>query len=339
MINAFCKSLIVGVAAALTLLSSPAQSAQAKELLVVSYDAGREVWQNLGDAYLKKLKAQGKDDGLTIKYSFGGSAKQAGNIIAGQKADIVGLALPIDLDAIAAKGLLDANWRKRPGLPEGANAYTSTLVFITRRGNPLGIKDWPDLAKPGVKVITPNPKTGGGSKLNFLNPYGYVLQNGGTEDDAKALLRKIYANVPVLDQGARGSAVTFGKGTGDVFITWEAEGLLTVQELGEDKTEIVRPANSILAKPPISIIDKLVDERGTRAEAEALVQFAFSKEGQEIIADSGWRPADPQVAKEHLTDFPQPTVTWEVEKQFGSWSHIQKTFFSDGGIFDQIYRK
>jgi sulfate/thiosulfate transport system substrate-binding protein len=304
-------------------------------LLNVSYDPTRELHAALSKAFSQNYKTP---DGKTveIKSSHGGSGKQARSVIDGLQADIVTLALAYDIDAIADKGLLVTDWQKK--FPKNSSPYTSTIVFLVRKGNPKGIKDWGDLAKPGVKVITPNPKTSGGARWNYLAAWGYALKlPGGTEEKAKAFVKALYANVPVLDTGARGSTVTFvERNVGDVLIAWENEAFLSINEFGKDKFDIVVPSVSILAEPPVAVVDKVVDKRGTRASAEAYLNFLYSPQGQEISAQNYYRPTDPAVAKKYEHVFP-PVKLFTVDEVFGGWRKAQATHFDDGGVFDAIY--
>jgi sulfate transport system substrate-binding protein len=304
-------------------------------LLNVSYDPTRELYVNLNKAFAEKYQAaNGKS--IEIKQSHSGSGKQARSVIDGLQADVVTLALAYDIDEIAERGLLAKDWQKK--LPQNASPYTSTIVFLVRKGNPKGIKDWDDLAKPGVKVITPNPKTSGGARWNYLAAWGYALrQQGGTPETAKAFVKAIYANVPVLDTGARGSTITFvERNVGDVLIAWENEAFLSINEFGKDKFEIVSPSVSILAEPPVAIVDKVVDKKGTRAAAEAYLKFIYTPEAQEIAAKSYYRPRDPAVAKKYEASFAKVDL-FTVDDVFGGWLKAQIEHFKDGGLFDAIY--
>jgi sulfate transport system substrate-binding protein len=273
---------------------------------------------------------------VTIRQSHGGSGKQARSVIDGLRADVVTLALAYDIDAIATNGkLLPANWQMR--LPQNSAPYTSTIVLLVRKGNPKAIKDWGDLARPGVSVITPNPKTSGGARWNYLAAWAWALkQPGGSDATAKAFIAKLYHNVPVLDSGARGATTTFvQRGIGDVLIAWENEAHLAQKELGPGKFEIIVPSLSILAEPPVAVVDKVVLRRGTRAVAQAYLEHLYSKEAQEIIAKNYYRPRDPAVAAAHAADFPKvELVTIDL---FGGWAKAQATHFADGGTFDKIY--
>ncbi|MEA2867997.1 MAG: sulfate/thiosulfate transport system substrate-binding protein [Bradyrhizobium sp.] len=304
-------------------------------LLNVSYDPTRELYVDFNKAFAAAYqKETGKS--VEIKQSHGGSGSQARAVIDGLQADVVTLALAYDVDAIAAKGLMAADWQKRLAL--NASPYTSTIVFLVRKGNPKGIKDWNDLIKPGVSVITPNPKTSGGARWNYLAAWGYALKKFGSADKAKQFVGDIYKNVPVLDTGARGSTVTFvERGVGDVLLAWENEAFLAQREFGKDKFEIVSPPLSILAEPPLSIVDAVADRKGTRAVAEAYLKYWYSKEGQEIAARNSYRPRDPEIAREYENSFAKVEL-FTVGDVFGGWSKAQKEHFGEGGIFDQIYK-
>jgi sulfate/thiosulfate-binding protein len=307
-------------------------------LLNVSYDPTRELYQEVNAAFSKSWKAASGDT-VTIKQSHGGSGKQARSVIDGLDADVVTLALAYDVDALHQNGqLIPADWQKR--LPNNASPYTSTIVFLVRKGNPKGIKDWNDIVKPGIEVVTPNPKTSGGARWNYLAAWAYALkQPGGTEATAKDFVGKLIKNVKVLDSGARGALTTFTeRGIGDVFLSWENEAFLAVKELGPEKFEIVTPSLSILAEPPISVVDKVVDRRGTRKVAEAYLNFLYTKEGQELAAKHYYRPRDKDVAAKYTGTFKQVSLI-TIDEVFGGWEKAQKTHFSDGGTFDQIYGK
>jgi sulfate/thiosulfate transport system substrate-binding protein len=303
-------------------------------LLNVSYDPTRELYVALNKAFGDKYKAEtGKS--VEIKQSHGGSGKQARSVIDGLDADVVTLALAYDIDEIAQKGLLAADWQKK--LPQNAAPYTSTIVFLVRKGNPKAIKDWDDLTKSGVKVITPNPKTSGGARWNYLAAWGYALKKYGNDAKAKDFVQNIYKNVPVLDTGARGSTVTFvERNVGDVLIAWENEAFLSINEFGKDKFEIVVPSLSILAEPPVAVVDKVVDKKGTRAAAEAYLKFIYSPQAQEIAAQNYYRPRDEAVAKKYENTFPKVQL-FTIDEVFGGWTKAQTTHFKDGGIFDAIY--
>ena len=304
-------------------------------LLNVSYDPTRELYQDYNAAFAKYWKAK-TGETVTVKNSHGGSGKQARSVIDGLDADVVTLALAYDIDALHDHGkLLPADWQKR--LPSNASPYTSTIVFLVRKGNPKHINDWPDLARSGVDVITPNPKTSGGARWNYLAAWAYSLkQPGGNADSAKAFVKRIYANTKVLDSGARGSTTTFvERGIGDVLIAWENEAYLAVKELGPDKFEIVTPSLSILAEPPVSVVDKTVDKKGTRKVAQAYLEYLYSPEGQEIAAKNYYRPRDAKIAAKYAKTF-APVKLVTIDEVFGGWRNAQKTHFDDGGVFDQI---
>jgi sulfate/thiosulfate transport system substrate-binding protein len=314
-------------------LAGAAQAADVN-LLNVSYDPTRELYTALNKAFAARYQAEtGKT--IEIKQSHGGSGKQARSVIDGLQADVVTLALAYDVDAIAQRGLLAADWQKK--LPNNAAPYTSTIVFLVRKGNPKGVKDWDDLAKPGIKVITPNPKTSGGARWNYLAAWGYALRKYGNEDKARDFVRDIFKNVPVLDTGARGSTVTFvERNIGDVLLAWENEAYLAIDEFGKDKFEIVAPSLSILAEPTIAIVDKVVDKKGTRAAAEAYFKFIYSPEGQEIAAQNHYRPRDPAIAAKHAGDFAKVEL-FTIDDVFGGWQKAQAAHFDDAGVFDKIY--
>ena len=307
-------------------------------LLNVSYDPTRELYRAIDDAFAAKWKTDA-GEAVTIQQSHGGSGAQARAVIDGLQADVVTLALAADIDAIAAKtGKIPADWQKR--LPNNASPYTSTIVFLVRKGNPKGIRDWNDLAKPGVSIITPNPKTSGGARWNFLAAWGYGLKHfNGDENKTREFVASIYKNAPVLDTGARGSTITFSKrGLGDVLIAWENDALLALSEFGKDQFEIVTPSLSILAEPPVSLVDGNVDAKGTRKAAEAYLNFLYTPEAQAIIAKNHFRPIHPEaVGKEELAQFPQLDLI-TVDKNFGGWKQAQSKFFADGGVFDQFQK-
>jgi len=328
------KNLILAASFA-TAFSSVALAADVN-LLNVSYDPTRELYQDMNQAFAKQWKAK-TGDNVTIKQSHGGSGKQARAIIDGLDADVATLALAYDTDALAEKGLVDKAWQKR--LPHNASPYSSTIVFLVRKGNPKGIKDWGDIIKPGVAVITPNPKTSGGARWNHLAAWGYALKlPGGSEATAKEFLSKLYKNVPVLDSGARGATTTFvERGIGDVLLAWENEALLAIKELGPDKVEIVAPATSILAEPSVAVVDKVADRKGTRKVAEAYLNFLYTDEGQDIIAKHYYRPTTEKASKKYAAQFPKVKL-FTIDEAFGGWTKVQKEHFADGGIFDQIYQ-
>jgi sulfate transport system substrate-binding protein len=304
-------------------------------LLNVSYDPTRELYVDFNKAFAAAYqKETGKS--VEIKQSHGGSGSQARAVIDGLQADVVTLALAYDIDAIAAKGLIKPDWQKR--LPLNSSPYTSTIVFLVRKGNPKGIKDWDDLIKPGVAVITPNPKTSGGARWNYLAAWGYALKKYGSADKAKQFVAGLYKNVPVLDTGARGSTVTFvERDVGDVLLAWENEAFLAQREFGKDKFEIVVPSISILAEPPVAVVDKVVDGKGTRAVAEAYLKYWYTKEAQDIAGHNYYRPTDPEIAKKYADAFPKVEL-FKIDDVFGGWTKAQKEHFSEGGVFDQIYK-
>jgi sulfate transport system substrate-binding protein len=306
-------------------------------LLNVSYDPTRELYQDFNAAFAKYWEAKTKEK-VRINQSHGGSGKQARAVIDGLEADVVTLALAYDIDAIAEKAnLIPKNWQSR--LPQNSSPYTSTIVFLVRKGNPKQIKDWDDVVKPGVSVITPNPKTSGGARWNYLAAWGYALKKYGNEEvKAKDFVTRLYKNVPVLDSGARGSTTTFvERGIGDVLLAWENEAFLAVKELGPDKFEIVVPSVSILAEPPVAVVDKVVDKHHTRAVAQAYLEYLYSPEGQEIAARNYYRPRLESVAVKFAGQFPRIKL-FTIDEVFGGWQKAQKTHFEDGGTFDQIYQ-
>ncbi|WP_299066591.1 sulfate ABC transporter substrate-binding protein [Accumulibacter sp.] len=327
------KRLLAGLLASALLVGNAA--AADISLLNVSYDPTRELYQEFNAAFGKYWKAKAGDN-VTINQSHGGSGKQARAVIEGLPADVVTLALAYDIDAIADAGLIPADWQKR--LPYNSSPYTSTIVFLVRKGNPKGIKDWSDLVKPGVSIITPNPKTSGGARWNYLAAWAYALeQPGGSAEKAKEFVGQVYRNVKVLDSGARGSTTTFvERGIGDVLLAWENEAYLSLKEAGADKLEIVTPSLSILAEPPVAVVDKVVDKRGTRKLAQAYLEYLYSPEGQNLAAKHFYRPTDAQVAAKYAKQFVK-TKLITVDKVFGGWRNAQKIHFSDGGVFDQIY--
>lgn len=322
----------------LAALFSGAATAAEVNLLNVSYDPTRELYQEYNAAFAKYWKGKTGDD-VTVKQSHGGSGKQARSILDGLEADVATLALSGDIDVLAAKGFLIPNeWQTR--LKHNSSPYTSTIVLLVRKGNPKGIKDWGDLIKPGVSVITPNPKTSGGARWNYLAAYAYALKHN-SNDHAKArdFVGKLFANVPVLDSGARGSLTTFTeRGIGDVLISWENEAFLATKELGPDKFEIIVPSLSILAEPPVTVVDKYADKHGTRKVAQAYLDYLYSPEGQEIAAKNYYRPIDPAVAAKYATQFPKLELIG-IDKVFGGWRKVQPEHFADGGVFDKIYVK
>ncbi len=334
---------VLGVVALLILIDGIALAAglalaasKGRTLLNVSYDPTRELYQEVNAAFVKRWQEQ-TGEPLTVNQSHGGSGKQARAVIDGLEADVVTLALAYDVDAIAKAGYIHSDWQKR--LADNSAPYTSTIVFLVRKGNPKGIKDWGDLVKPGVSVITPNPKTSGGARWNYLAAWGYALkQPGGDEATAKAFVTQLYKQVPILDTGARGATVTFiEREIGDVLIGWENEALLAVHELGKDRFEVVAPSVSILAEPSVSLVDTVVDKRGTRAVAQAYLDFLYSEEGQTVAAKHYYRPRLASVAARSAGQFPRMTL-FTIDELFGGWQTAQKRHFSDGGFFDQIYQ-
>ncbi|MDO9624762.1 MAG: sulfate ABC transporter substrate-binding protein [Pseudomonas sp.] len=314
------------------LLAGPAA---AQTLLNVSYDPTRELYSEFNAAFNKHWQAQG-NAALTIQQSHGGSGKQARAVIDGLRADVVTLALAGDIDELYKLGkLIPEDWQSR--LPQSSTPYTSTIVFLVRKGNPEGIKDWDDLVKPGVEVITPNPKTSGGARWNFLAAWAYAQQKYGSEEKAQAFVGQLYKNVPVLDTGARGSTITFvNNGIGDVLLAWENEAFLALKEEGGDNFEIVAPSLSILAEPPVAVVDKNVERKGTRKVAEAYLNYLYSDEGQRLAAKHFYRPRNEAIAGEFAKQFPALKLV-TIDKDFNGWKTAQPKFFNDGGLFDQIY--
>ena len=306
-------------------------------ILNVSYDPTRELYQDYDKFFIPDWKKQAGED-LAVKQSHGGSGKQARAVLDGLDADVVTLALAYDIDVLAEKGLVAKDWQKK--FKDNSSPYTSTIVFVVRKGNPKGIKDWNDLIKPGVEVITPNPKTSGGARWNYLAAWAYALkQPGGNDAKAKDFVKKLYANVKVLDSGARGSTTTFTeRGIGDVLIAWENEAYLSVKELGPDKFVIVTPSISILAEPPVAVVDKVGDRKGTRKVATVYLEKLYSPIGQEIAAQNYYRPRDPKVAAKYANQFAKVKLV-TIDQVFGGWQKAQKTHFNDGGVFDEIIVK
>ena len=335
---AFCKTLLVLTA----LLALPLAacsgghraSAGKAELLNVSYDPTRELYKAINPAFAAHWQ-QDHGQTVTFRMSHGGSGKQSRAVIDGLRADVVTLGLGYDVDSIAKAGLIPADWQKR--LPDNSAPYTSTIVFLVRAGNPKHIKEWNDLIRPGIKVITPNPKTSGGARWNFLAAWGYGRKaGGGSEQAAEQFVRKVYSNVPVLDSGARGATTTFAeRGLGDVLIAWENEAWLARQQMAKGRLEIVYPSLSILAEPPVAMVDRNVDRHGTRAAAEAYLQFLYTPEAQEIIARNRYRPRDAAAAAKYASSFPAMQLL-TVDSDFGGWAKAQKIYFADGGAFDRI---
>jgi sulfate transport system substrate-binding protein len=327
---------LAALASALVITGVAGPVAAAQTLLNVSYDPTRELYTEFNAAFNTHWQAQG-NEAVTIQQSHGGSGKQARAVIDGLRADVVTLALAGDIDELYKLGkLIPENWQER--LPDASTPYTSTIVFLVRKGNPKGLKDWDDLVKPGVEVITPNPKTSGGARWNFLAAWAYAEQKYGSEAEAKAFTEMLYKNVPVLDTGARGSTITFvNNGIGDVLLAWENEAFLALKEEGGENFEIVAPSLSILAEPPVSVLDQNVDKKGTRKVAEAYLNYLYSEEGQRIAAKHFYRPRNQAVAAEFAEQFPQLKLV-TIDKDFGGWKTAQPKFFNDGGVFDQIYQ-
>jgi sulfate/thiosulfate-binding protein len=332
------RSRILSILLLLAATSVPA-SAASVNLLNVSYDPTRELYQDINAAFAKSWKGKTGQD-VNVQQSHGGSGKQARSVIDGLEADVVTLALAYDVDAIANSGLLPKNWQTR--LPANSSPYTSTIVFLVRKGNPKKIKDWDDLARPGVSVISPNPKTSGGARWNYLAAWGYALKKYGNDpkqaqNKAKDFVQRIYKNVPVLDTGARGATVTFvERGIGDVLIAWENEAILAVKDIGKGKFDIVAPSVSILAEPPVAVVDKVASKHKTAAVAKAYVEFLYTPEGQEIAARHYYRPRSQAVAAKYAGQFPKVAL-FTIDELFGGWTKAQQTHFADGGVFDQIY--
>jgi sulfate/thiosulfate-binding protein len=325
------RTLLTGVVLG-TLLSAAHADVS---LLNVSYDPTRELYQEFNAAFARHWAAT-HHEAVTINQSHGGSGKQARAVIDGLDADVVTLALAYDVSALAERKLLPADWQKR--LPQNASPYTSTIVFLVRKGNPKGIRDWNDLIKPGIGIVTPNPKTSGGARWNYLAAWAYALkQPGGSDDKAREFVGQLFKNVKVLDSGARGATTTFTeRGIGDVLLAWENEAYLAVKELGPNKFDIVTPSLSILAEPPVSVVDKVVDRKGTRKVATAYLDYLYSPEGQEIAARNYYRPRDAKVAAKYAKQFAKVNLI-TIAEVFGGWDQAQKTHFADGGSFDQIY--
>jgi sulfate/thiosulfate transport system substrate-binding protein len=339
MLQSRARVTAILVASMLFLLpwSAPVSAQGSATLLNVSYDPTRELYQDYNAAFAKYWKEK-TGQTVTIQQSHGGSGAQARSVIDGLQADVVTLALAYDIDAISERAkLLPANWQSR--LPNNSTPYTSTIVFLVRKGNPKGIKDWDDVIRPGVSVITPNPKTSGGARWAYLAAWGYAcLKSGKSDAAAKDFVTKLYKNVPVLDSGARGATTTFvERGIGDVLLAWENEALLSVKELGPDKFQVVVPSASILAEPPVSVVDKVVDKKGTRTVAEAYLQYLYTPEGQEIAARNFYRPRLDSVAKKYAATFPKVKL-FTLADVVGDWHKTQSAHFADGGVFDQIYQ-
>ncbi len=328
-VSRFIATLVLGAALVAT--------AKDVQLLNVSYDPTREFYVEFNQAFAAHWKAQSGDT-VTIKQSHGGSGKQARSVLDGLPADVVTLALSGDIDPLAKIGkLLPENWQGR--LPHNSSPYTSTIVFLVRKGNPRQIKDWDDLVQPGVAVITPNPKTSGGARWNYLAAWEYARRKLGGDEAARDFVGKLYKNVPVLDSGARGATTTFvQRGIGDVFLSWENEAFLALKEFGADSFEIVVPSLSILAEPPVAIIDKVVDRKGTRAVAQAYLDFLYSEVGQDIAGKHYYRPTGPAAAAKYAKQFTTLEL-FTIDEAFGGWTKVHQTHFADGGVFDQIYAK
>jgi sulfate transport system substrate-binding protein len=323
--------------ALLVILAGSAAHAATVTLLNVSYDPTRELYEDYNKAFAAYWKTQTGDD-VKVNQSHGGSGKQARSVIDGLEADVVTLALAYDVDALATQGgLIPANWQRR--LPNNSTPYTSTIVFLVRKGNPKGIHDWGDLARPGISVVTPSPKTSGGARWNYLAAWAWARkQPGGSDASAEAFVKKLYHNVPVLDSGARGATVTFvERGIGDALLAWENEAFLAVKELGPAKFDIVAPSLSIVAEPPVSVVDQNVDQHGTRKVAEAYLKYLYSTQGQEIAARHFYRPRDPAVAARYATQFANIPQLVTIDAVFGGWTRAQATHFADHGTFDRIY--
>ena len=333
----FVKPFLAGALLATTLMVAPQVPAATTTLLNVSYDPTRELYDDYNKAFVEHWKKQGGKD-VSIRQSHGGSGKQARTVIDGLPADVVTLALAYDIDALATQGkLLPANWQSR--LPHNSSPYTSTIVLLVRKGNPKKIKDWGDLVRPGVSVITPNPKTSGGARWNYLAAWAWALQQpGGSPATAERFIGKLYKNVPVLDTGARGALTTFAqRGIGDVLISWENEAFLATKQLGKGQFEVVVPSVSILAEPPVAVLDKVAIRRGTADVARAYLEYLYSKQGQEIAAKHWYRPRDAEVAARYANVFPQLDLVTIAD--FGGWAKAHSTHFADGGTFDRIYAR
>lgn len=330
------KALLLGISAISTLFAITSQAASKVELLNVSYDPTRELYEDVNKVFAAQWKTKTGQE-VVIKQSHGGSGKQARSVIDGLQADVVTLGLEGDVDAIASNAkLLPANWKTR--LPADSSPYTSTIVLLVRKGNPKGIKDWGDLIKPGISVITPNPKTSGGARWNYLAAWAWALkQPGGNDASAQAYIQKLYKNVPVLDSGARAATTTFvQRGIGDVLLAWENEAFLSIKEFGADKLEIVVPSVSILAQPSVAVVDKVALRHGTRDVATEYLKFLYTDEGQDIIGRNFYRPINPKFIAKYSSVFPKINTLVTIN-DFGGWSKAQPTHFADGGVFDKIY--
>lgn len=328
------RPLVAALLGLAALASVPAQADTT--LLNVSYDVSRELYKDVNPAFIAKWQKAGGDK-LTVNQSHGGSSKQVQSVVAGLEADVVTMNQAPDIEALVKNGLVSPTWRK--AFPHEAAPYTTTTIFLVRKGNPKGIKDWSDLTRAGLQVIVPNPKTSGNGRYTYLAAWGYALQKTGSEAGARDFVSKLFANVPVLDGGGRGATTTFTqRDIGDVLITFENEATLIDQEVGGDKFDVVYPSLSIEAAAPVAVVNKVVDKRGTRKAAEAYLNFLFAPEGQEIIARHHFRPRDPAVLKKYASRFPA-VKTFTVEEKLGGWDAVQKTHFADGGVYDQIVVK
>ncbi len=331
------KKLFVTIIAALAIVTNVAHAAEKLELLNVSYDPTRELYEEYNALFVMHWKEKTGND-IVIKQSHGGSGKQARAVIDGLRADVITLALAYDIDAVAQKGkLLPLNWQEK--FANNSSPYTSTIVFLVKKNNPKHIKDWDDLVKQGVQVITPNPKTSGGARWNHLAAYGYALKKyGNDEAQAQEFLKRLFANVPVFDTGARGATTTFvQRGIGDVLLAWENEAYLAVNELGKDKFDIIVPSISILAEPPVAVVDKVANKKGTLEAAREYLAYLYSPEAQELIGKNYYRPSDAKIAAKYASLFPKTQLLTIAD--FGGWQQVQKKHFDDGGIFDQVTRK
>jgi len=331
------RSIALALLAWAALTFAPGGHARAEDLalLNVSYDPTRELYQEIDAGFSRYWLAKtGKT--VEVRQSHGGSGKQARAVLDGLEADVVTLALAWDVDALAQAGMLPRDWQKR--LPANSCPYASTIVFLVRKGNPKGIRDWPDLVRPGLQVVTPNPKTSGGARWNYLAAWAWARrQPGGSDASARDFVTRLYRNVPVLDSGARGSTTTFvQRGIGDVLLAWENEAFLSIEKLGADKVEVVVPSFSILAEPPVALVDAVVDRRGSRAAAQAFLEYLYTAEAQEIAARHHYRPRDPAVSARHSAAFPRIDLV-TIDEAFGGWARAQQAHFADGGVFDQIY--